>query len=878
MSDKPQIASLSKLVSALTNGNMKEVENECVELSLNTEENIELNELRNEVLKLAQKHLEANEFINNLANGNLNVDAPKKNRLVDPFKDLQANLSHLVWQTKQVAGGDYSQHVDFLGDFSDSFNSLITSLQEKQELEENLKRSEEQYRKIFNNSIEGIFQASKEGKLLMINPAFARLFGYDSPEEMIKSVDSIADQLYVNKDDRTLIIKQLEEQGFTENFELKFVKKNGCTFWVSMNSQTITDENGNFLYIEGTIVDISNRKDSEEAINITSARLKRAELASLTGNWEFHVCSGKIIASEGAQAVYGIDKEQFDYSFIKSIPMPEYRDSLDIAMEQLIKNNIPYNIDFKIKANNSGQIKEIHSQATFDKESNIVFGVIQDITERKKSEEALKESENKYRSLFSEMNEGFALHEVLYGADNKAVNYKIVNVNSSFEKMIGKKAEEAIGALATELYGVETAPYLDIYSRVAETGEHQMFQTYFEPFDQYFQISVFSHKRKYFATIFTDITVQRKGELALRESERRFRDMMEHVNMVSAMLDVNGNITFANKYLARLTGWKRKEIIGKNWFDVFIPSGAPVRRDLFNGVDGGNVPLRYENEILTRAGEPRLIQWSNTILRNSKGKIEGIAGVGVDITDSKKAETALLESKASLVELNATKDKFFSIIAHDLKSPFNSILGLSSLLEDQVKEKNYEGLEEYASLIQTSSQLAYDLLKNLLEWSRSQTGKMEFSPEYIELVSIIGETIKLLGNNISQKSIDIKTELPRNVVVFADKAMIGAVLRNLISNAIKFTRDYGQILISAVQKPEETMIVVTDNGVGMNAREIDKLFRIDENHSTLGTHNEKGTGLGLVLCKEFIEKHGGKIGVESEFGLGSKFYFTIPRK
>ncbi|HPR84880.1 MAG TPA: PAS domain-containing sensor histidine kinase, partial [Prolixibacteraceae bacterium] len=384
--------------------------------------------------------------------------------------------------------------------------------------------------------------------------------------------------------------------------------------------------------------------------------------------------------------------------------------------------------------------------------------------------------------------------------------------------------------------------------------------------------------RRHFATIFTDITVQRKSELALRESERRFRDMMEHVNMVSAMLDVRGNITFANKYLLRLTGWKRKEIIGRNWFDVFISAEAPVRKDLFNGVDGGEVPLRYENEILTRAGEHRLIHWSNTILRDSKGKIEGIAGVGVDITDSKKAETALLESKASLVELNATKDKFFSIIAHDLKSPFNSILGLSSLLEDQVKEKNYEGLEEYASLIRTSSQLAYDLLKNLLEWSRSQTGKMEFSPEYIELVSIIGETIKLLGNNLSQKSIDIKTELPRNVVVFADKAMIGAVLRNLISNAIKFTRDYGQILISAVQNPEETMIVVTDNGVGINAREIDKLFRIDENHSTLGTHNEKGTGLGLVLCKEFIEKHGGKIWVESEFGLGSKFYFTIPRK
>jgi PAS domain S-box len=878
MSDKLQIQKLSKLISDLANGNVEEVERECLSFEKEKVDDDVLAELRGEVLNLAKKHIEAKDFIIGISSGDLNVRAPKKNRLLDPFKELQANLSHLVWQARQVADGDYSQHVDFLGEFSESFNSLIASLKEKQKIEENLKRSEEQYRKIFCNSIEGIFQSTLAGKLLMVNPAFASLFGYDSPEEMMELVNNIGDQLYLNQNDRQAIIMQLKNEGFVENLELKFIRKDGNAFWVSMNSQAVTDESDNLLYMEGTIVDISNRKKAEEAMSISSARLKRAEITSATGNWELHLDSGTIIASEGAQLVYGIDREQFDYSFIKSIPLLEYRDLLDLAMEQLIKNDIPYNVDFKIETPGEGLIKDIHSQATYDRENNIVFGVIQDITEQKKGEEALKESESKYRSLFSEMNEGFALHEVIYNEYNKAINYKILNVNSSFEKLVGKKAEEAIGALATDLYGVETAPYLDIYAKVAESGEHQMFQTYFEPFDQYFQISVFSHKSRHFATIFTDITVQRKGELALLESERRFRDMMEHVNMVSAMLDIRGNITFANEYLLRLTGWKSDEIVGRNWFDVFILPEAPIRTDLFNGVDSGDVPLHYENEILTRSGELRLIHWSNTVLRNSKGAVEGIAGVGVDITDSKKAETALLESKASLVELNATKDKFFSIIAHDLKSPFNSILGLSGLLEDQVKEKNYEGLEEFASLIRTSSELAYDLLKNLLEWSRTQTGKMEFSPEYIELVSLIGETIKLLQHNAIQKSIGIETELPRNMVVFADKAMISTVLRNLISNAIKFTPDNGQIVISATATPEEITITVADNGVGIGEREITKLFKIDENHSTLGTHNEKGTGLGLILCKEFIEKHDGRIWVESEIGIGSRFYFTIPRK
>ena len=247
-----------------------------------------------------------------------------------------------------------------------------------------------------------------------------------------------------------------------------------------------------------------------------------------------------------------------------------------------------------------------------------------------------------------------------------------------------------------------------------------------------------------------------------------------------------------------------------------------------------------------------------------------------DISERKQAEQILLENEIRLRQLNATKDKFFSIIAHDLKSPFNSIIGFTNLLAEQIEEKDYEGIDKYVNIIEHSAQNAMDLLLNLLEWSRTQSGRTEFNPEFVDSVGLINEAVDLLNDAAQQKSINIIKEIPHDAPVFADRYMISTVLRNLISNAIKFTHPGGQILISAREENQELQIAVTDNGVGISNESQNKLFRIEESYSTLGTLNEKGTGLGLILCKEFVEKHKGKIRVESEEGKGSQFLFTIP--
>lgn len=231
-----------------------------------------------------------------------------------------------------------------------------------------------------------------------------------------------------------------------------------------------------------------------------------------------------------------------------------------------------------------------------------------------------------------------------------------------------------------------------------------------------------------------------------------------------------------------------------------------------------------------------------------------------------------------LNELNATKDKFFSIIAHDLRTPFTSIVALSEMLVLFIKEKNYEGIEEYAALIEQSSNHAMDLLSNLLAWARSQTGRIEFKPEKLNLCGLLNETAQMFDQIAMPKNITIVRDYTENLEVFADKQMIGTVLRNLISNAIKFTRPGGEISLLAKPEPDQMMVTVSDTGIGISEERLKKLFRIEYNESTYGTANEKGTGLGLILCKEFIEKHDGRIWAESEAGKGSEFCFSLPTK
>ena len=243
-----------------------------------------------------------------------------------------------------------------------------------------------------------------------------------------------------------------------------------------------------------------------------------------------------------------------------------------------------------------------------------------------------------------------------------------------------------------------------------------------------------------------------------------------------------------------------------------------------------------------------------------------------------KAQHYRREALKSLKISNETKDKFFSIISHDLRSPFNSLLGFTDMLMQNYDTFSDSERKDIIESLNTSSKSTYLLLENLLSWSSSQTGRMEFSLQKTELKTLVDEIILLSKPAADNKQIELVDNTEADLSVYADKNMLNTIVRNLITNAIKFTEANGEIIISAERSTRKGFveISVTDTGVGIPANKINDLFRIDKNASTPGTYKEKGTGLGLILCKEFVEKQGGEIWIESEVGQGSRFIFTLP--
>lgn len=258
---------------------------------------------------------------------------------------------------------------------------------------------------------------------------------------------------------------------------------------------------------------------------------------------------------------------------------------------------------------------------------------------------------------------------------------------------------------------------------------------------------------------------------------------------------------------------------------------------------------------------------------------EALQKLNEDLDQKVKTRTRELEMYAAeLRELNATKDKFFGIIAHDLKNPLSSLIGASELLINYVNQLDKDNILNISMLLHGSAQQGYALLENLLEWSMTQTGKLEFAPRKMILNEVIKDTISIFKTQATNKNVELQCKINGILEAEIDKNLISSVLRNLLSNAIKFTPKNGKVYIHAHKVQDHVEICVRDTGIGIPEEIGNNIFRIDVKYTREGTEQEKGTGLGLLLCREFVERHGGKIWVESRLDEGSEFKFTIPLK
>ena len=267
-----------------------------------------------------------------------------------------------------------------------------------------------------------------------------------------------------------------------------------------------------------------------------------------------------------------------------------------------------------------------------------------------------------------------------------------------------------------------------------------------------------------------------------------------------------------------------------------------------------------------------IILYSRYLLKQKTNKILEDANQQLNIAINK-----ISKSEEDFKELNATKDKFFSIVAHDLKAPFNSLLGFSEILVKKAEQYDKEKIKQYSIIINTSAHDLFNLAENLLHWARCQSGNVQYNPKKVDLKKLVINIIYTLEISAKKKNITVYLEIPKNTYVYADANIISTVLRNLLSNALKFTEKGGKVSITCVEKDNSVEVSVVDTGIGISEENIKKLFILENQYTTRGTFDEKGTGLGLIICKEFIERSGGKIWVESESGKGSNFRFTLPK-
>jgi PAS domain S-box-containing protein len=400
-----------------------------------------------------------------------------------------------------------------------------------------------------------------------------------------------------------------------------------------------------------------------------------------------------------------------------------------------------------------------------------------------------------------------------------------------------------------------------------------------------FNITVLRENEKLFLAIYAlDVTERKRAKKGMIESEQKYRNLTENINDFLYTFERSGKYfkpIFFTEAVSKITGYTQEEFLGdpKLFLKVIHPDDFPKVKDRTRQLLNSDLQAANEMEFRIINKEANVVWVRNKInvIRNDEGKIVRVYGLVSDITLNKRAEEELKESADNLKKLNDAKDRFLSIISHDLRTPFSSILGFTDLLLEDDSLSNSEK-KQYISYIQDSSKSMLSLVNSLLEWTRLQTGRIKFEPLKINAKEIIDRAITTVSGSALKKGVEINNLVDSTHNIFADKNLILQVFNNLLSNAVKFTKRGDGITINVHSFPSSRFLrfSVKDTGIGIKKENLDKLFNVDTKFTSEGTAGERGSGLGLSLVKEIVEKHGGTIEVLSEYTKGSEFVFSLP--
>ncbi|MGD0953931.1 MAG: PAS domain S-box protein, partial [Methanotrichaceae archaeon] len=797
--------------------------------------------------------------------------------------------------------------------------------------EEILKKSEERYRTIFEKATEGIFQTSIQGRLLQANPALAKMFGFASPEEMIESITDLGTQLYVHSEDRERLRKLIAEHDLVENFEAEGRTKDGQSIWVSINIHAVRDPNGAILYLDGTNIDITARKQMEhelrqskdelEAKNVLLteeiAERKRTEEALVAANRKFTEVINKLDA-----LVYVADMERYEVLFInqhgrklfgdiegqlcwRTIQKGQSGPCEFCTNDKLIgpDGNPSDGVVWEFQNTVNERWYQCRDRAILWSDSRIVrMEIATDITANKRAEKALLESEARYRRIVETANEGIMM------MDNQ---FRYAFVNQKLADMLGYTPQEMLGRSVTSFIFEEDLPDHLAKMEKRRSGVGAQYERRHRRKDgstcwTVVSATALKDEAGHFAGSFamlTDITERKLIEEELRSSQRILADIINFLPDATMVIDRQGRVIAWNQVIETMTGVNAKDIMGKGNYEYAIPFYGirrPILIDLvllpqedfeksyaqFERRDGILFGEAYMPNM--KRGETYLSA-SAAILYDHDGNVYGAIESIRDITDRKKTEEQkriaeeelkkahdelelrVKERTAELEARNAEMERFVYTVSHELRTPLISVSGFLGFVKQDSERGDLDRMQADLRIANEAVTKMDQLLLETLELSR--IGRIVNPPENVPFREIVEDALRQTSEKIKSKGckVSVAQNLP---VVHVDRMRITEVLTNLIENSLKYggLQTDPEIEIGQRIDGQNRIFFVRDNGIGIDPSQYDKVFELFYKVNK----QSEGTGAGLAIVKRIIEVHGGRIWIESELGKGCMICFTLP--
>ncbi len=771
---------------------------------------------------------------------------------------------------------------------------------------------------LMNSIPDQIYFKDLESRFIRVNKALSLRFGPSDPADIIGKTDFdffSAEHAQQAFDDEQSIIKSGKILTKIE----KETEVNAPDTWASTIKLPLRNDNGEIIGTYGISRDITESKEAEIAL-AKEQSLVHLLMDNLPDHIYFKDRASRFIRINGAMArsLNLADPEQakglsdFDF-FTEEHARQAYNDE-----QNIIKTGQTLNLEEKethpdrpdtwvstIKmpmTDNSGNIigtfgisRDVTARIQREVENNVLFEITQGMTTTSNLDDLLKLIHNSLSKVVYAENCFIALMDFKTGLFH-------------FPYFVDKVDEKPAPSYLTKScssYVFRTAkPFLftqELFDELREQGEVEdvgspspswigtPLQTPSKVIgvlvlQSYERENVYSEKDlKFLVSIGSQIAIaieRKQSETALFESERDLHESQKIAGLGSYNLNFSTGTWTSSEILNSIFGIGDDYPKSVNsWFDLIHPSW----KDIMNEYLQKNIIEKHEQfdkeyKILRKIDNTeRWVHGKGELTYNNEGTLSSMYGSIMDITQRKLAEEEILIKNQLLQAINAEKDKFFSILAHDLRGPLSAFVSATQIITDEIQTIGIDEIKYITGSMKTSATNIYTLLENLLEWSRLRRGGMDFVPEKLNLKNKISSSVSVFSETASKKGIAIDVSIPDDIMIMADAHMLDSVARNLISNAIKFTPAGGTIKVYAIRKEGKKIeVMVSDSGIGMTPELKSKLFMIAEKTSRPGTEGESSTGLGLLLCKEFIEKLGGTIWVESEAGKGTSFYFTLP--